>query len=484
MFSFSAPYYRGRPRENPFARHVQTNPRMRNSFRVKETIIPYTYTHVHTRVGLTRITTGMAQKIRSAVAVESLVEQCYHYVAMNLEKFPVGYLSLLPLKVREELLWRLPIADLCLLEDTEYVDGFQDLAAYWKLPFQDFMKAVQNHADVARYVEEWDSIEYAKAILYGQVAVTAFGCLYDAFIADLEYCSICLPFNGRLDPNVKDVVVPLLYAVRKPFVGSKSGCGLAFPPRYRDKDRIIWSSKKGIVNSMWCSNKFIVNSVRGCFKSGFPKVMLQVCIREDIDSEYFGLLDEVALIATNNDGFILPTLRLVEQVVCRSSCLEVIMLDSCLTCEYEQAALNRFLKFLSTQDGFLSRFRLLVITQEEEYYTIFQENLGPLITAYFSAPTTHPQKIEITGAKIKSYDTDVAPLIDQRYVQFKTIALKGCYYYRKFSPKAVTEWLGEDVSILNEDKESSVDSLTFKVREKATDLPGKKRKHSEVDDED
>ena len=135
----------------------------------------------------------------------------------------------------------------------------------------------------------------------------------------------------------------------------------------------------------------------------------------------------------------------------------------------EQAALNRFLKFLSTQDGFLSRFWLLVITQKRAYYTIFQENLGPLITAYFSAPTTRPQKIEITGAKIKS---DIAPLIDQRYVQFKTIALKGCYYYRKFSPRAVTE------------SDNFFDSLTFKVREKATNLPGKKRKHSEVSDED
>ena len=409
---------------------------------------------------------------------------------MNLEKFPVGYLSLLPLKVREELLWRLPVADLCLLEDTEYVDGFRDVAAYWKLPFQDFMKVVQLHADVARYVEaEWNGAEYAKAILYGQVTVIASGCLYQPFI-DFVHYSICLPFNGSLDPNVKDVVVPLLYAVRKPLVGK---CGLAFPPHYRDKDRITWSSKRGIVNSMWCSDKFIVNSVRGCFKPGFPKIMLQVYIREDIDSEYFDLLDEVALIATSYAGFSQPNVRLVEHVVHRSSCLEVIILDSWLKSEFEldneQAALNRFLKFLSTQDGFLSRFRLLVIAQKRAYYTIFQENLGPLITAYFSAPTTHPQKIEITGAKIKSYDTDVAPLIDQRYVQFKTIALKGCCYMYvsmgKFSPKAIKEWLGEDVSMLNEDKEeSSVDSLTFKVREKATDLPGKKRKHSEVDGED
>ena len=84
--------------------------------------------------------------------VESLVHQCYHYIAMNLEQFPVSCLSLLPLTVREELLWRLPIADLCMLEDTEYVEGFHDVASYWKLPCKDFRKVLLNHADVAHYI--------------------------------------------------------------------------------------------------------------------------------------------------------------------------------------------------------------------------------------------------------------------------------------------------------------------------------------------
>jgi hypothetical protein len=212
--------------------------------------------------------------------------------------------------------------------------------------------------------------------------------------------------------------------------------------------------------------------------------MLQICICEDIDSEYFDLLDEVALLATSSHGFNNPTLRLLEHIVQRSSCLEVIILDSWFEIKEEGAALNNFFKFLSTQDSFLSRFRLLVITQDE--YTIFHKNLGPLITAYFSAPTTHPQKISITGAKIKSYDTDVAPVIDQHYVQFKTIELNGCYYVprQKFSHKAITDWLGEDsddIIVLNKDKEKTVDSLTFKVREKA---PNRKRKHSEMNSEE
>jgi hypothetical protein len=215
--------------------------------------------------------------------------------------------------------------------------------------------------------------------------------------------------------------------------------------------------------------------------------MLQICICEDIDSEYSDLLDEVALLATSSQEFNNPTLRLMEHIVQRSSCLEVIVLDSWFEIEEEGAALNNFLKFLSTQDGFLSRFRLLVITEDKEYTcTIFHKNLGPLITAYFSAPTTHPQKISITGAKIKSYDTDVAPVIDQHYVQFKTIELNGCYYVprQKFSHKAITDWLGEDsddIIVLNKDKEKTVDSLTFKVREKA---PNRKRKHSEMNSEE
>ena len=435
--------------------------------------------HMRKLSALTTITilTRVAQKVElTSMAkqlgnfVESLVHQCYHYIAMNLEQFPVSYLSLLPLKVREELLWRLPIADLCMLEDTEYVEGFHDMASYWKLPCKDFRKVLLNYADVAHYVEEsWDSAKYAKAILYGQVAITAFGNLYDIFINVTSYCVICLPFNGILNPNDRSVVIPLLYAVRKPSVGKESGCSLAFPPRYRDT-----GSKT--------STEDIINSVQSWFKCGFPKIMLQVCLCEDIDSEYFDLLDEVALLATSIQGFKNPTMRFVKQIVQRSSCLEVIVLDS--WCEEEKEVLNEFLEFLSTQDSFLSRFRLLVISQDEEY-TLFQNALGPLITAYMSAPTTHLQKISITGAMIKSYETDVTPVIDQRYVQFKTIELNGCRYDKtqKFSRKAITEWLGEDISMLNESKEKK-DSLTFKVREQDPGLPDRKRKHSEVDSED
>ena len=43
----------------------------------------------------------------------------------------MSYLALLPLTIRKELLNRLPVADVCLLEETPFVDGL-DVQAYWR----------------------------------------------------------------------------------------------------------------------------------------------------------------------------------------------------------------------------------------------------------------------------------------------------------------------------------------------------------------
>ena len=70
--------------------------------------------------------------------VESLALLCENYIAKHLEEFPISYLSLLPLSIRKDLLWRLPIADVCLrLENSDFVKGL-DMAAYWKLPCENF----------------------------------------------------------------------------------------------------------------------------------------------------------------------------------------------------------------------------------------------------------------------------------------------------------------------------------------------------------
>ena len=284
---------------------------------------------------------------RRPFLVESLVHQCYHYIAMNLEKFPVSYLSLLPLKSRKELLWRLPIADLCQLEDTEYMKGFQDMAAYWKLPCEEFQGIAAGDIDIIQYVEEWDEAEYAKAILYGQVATTIIGCIYDEFV-------FSLPFHDELDPHDNGVVISFLYAVRKPLVRDASGYKLMFPSRYHTKRNITLK-------------KDIINAVISCFKRELPKVLAEIYLYEDVNNKYYELLTNVTYLGVHGGVFEQPISNFVEQIIQRSTCLEVIILESYFDEAEELTSVSGFATFLSTQVSFLSRFRLLKILTNMSY---------------------------------------------------------------------------------------------------------------------
>ena len=410
----------------------------------------------------------------SPLFVESLVHQCYHYIAMNLEKFPVTYLSLLPLKIREELLWRLPIADMCLLEDTEYVKGFQDMAAYWKHPCEDFQGIAAGGVvdiDFILYEKEWDKIEYAKAVLYGQVVTALIGCLFKDF-------RFHLPFHDYLNMHDKSTLIPFLYAVRKPLSSDddlKDKCRLLFPARYYDKS--ILTSKKGIINA-----------IVDCFKGELPKILTEIDIhQEKINYEYYELLTNVVCLGMHGDVCESPCLNFVRQVVQRSTCLEIVFLkgDFYLP-EVEPRWVGELVTFLSTQVSFLSRFRLLKIhTHNMSRYSVSQENLNKLIMAYFSAPTTHLQKIVITNTEIYSFDDDVCPTIDQHYLQFKIIEVKGCRFILNQKPtrRLIAQWLGQDISTLHVEnmKDGKKNFCNFKIKEQASD---RKRKYSEVDSED
>ena len=385
--------------------------------------------------------------------VDPLVQQCYHYIAMNLEKLPVSYLSLLPLKMREDLLWRLPIADLCQLEDTEYVEGFQDMAAYWKLPCEEFQGIDTGDPDIEHYVEKWESLEYAKEILYGQVVTAIIGCLYAEF-------SFHLPFDDELTAPMDDEIILFLYAVRKPLFHSsmKSGCGLIFPPRYHDKCSLT-------------SKKDLADAVVGCFKGEYPRIMADICLCEYIDNEYYNLLNKVVYLGIYGRVFKRSASYFVEQVqnvIQRSTCLEVVILEPEIynIIDGEATSLDGFVTFLSTEVSFLSNLHLLkILTGFRSWNIVSQENLNKLVSAYFSAPTVHLQKIVITNAEIMSYDGDVCPVIDQCYLQFKTIELDDCDFVsrRKSTRNTITQWLGQDISTLHVEKKKT-DSCISKSR--------------------
>ena len=60
-----------------------------------------------------------------------LYQQCFQYILMNLEQFPIASLALLPLKTRWNLLWNLPLADVCQLEITQFASGMC-MEKYWQ----------------------------------------------------------------------------------------------------------------------------------------------------------------------------------------------------------------------------------------------------------------------------------------------------------------------------------------------------------------
>lgn len=61
----------------------------------------------------------------------SLQQQCLLHILMHLEQFPASSLALLPLSLRQELLINLPIADVCMLEESPFVHGM-DMEDFWK----------------------------------------------------------------------------------------------------------------------------------------------------------------------------------------------------------------------------------------------------------------------------------------------------------------------------------------------------------------
>ena len=124
---------------------------------------------------------------------------------MHLEDLSISQLCLLPLATRKEL----PIADICQLEDTDFIQGL-DMAAFWKYPWEGQSVSVPTwrpDRDIETYVKEWDSTEYARAMLYGLVATSTIGpCLRD----DELFC-----FRS---PHTKDGelnVIPLFFCCKK-----------------------------------------------------------------------------------------------------------------------------------------------------------------------------------------------------------------------------------------------------------------------------
>ena len=56
--------------------------------------------------------------------------------------------------------------------------------------------------------------------------------------------------------------------------------------------------------------------------------MPEICLFEDIDAEYYDLLNKVVYLGIHGGVFERPSSNFVEHIVQRSTCLEVVILES------------------------------------------------------------------------------------------------------------------------------------------------------------
>ena len=417
--------------------------------------------------------------------MESLIQQCQHYIAMHLDELPISHLSLLPLSTRRDILWRLPLADVCQLEDTKFTQGLHvDMAAYWKSTWE---IAWWPNDDIQKYIEtEWDGLEYARAALFGQLTSCAVG-----IVNDQEF-EFFLSYQREDDEYMSHQyisAISLLYAVRKPDHNLHAADGkyrLIFPPRYSHK-----SSK--------VEEDLMVPEVMKCFsKQGeLPRVFPKIEIFSDVERDYAAIipyyLRSAVYVGIKGHIFTEQGLNFVKAIIKEATQLEVLLLDDWGEDDvWEKEFCNDFIAFLCSYPRFFSNFRMFKILCSVAGlgFIISRENFNNLMTTYFTAPTDHMQKLQITLAKIKCSDVafECSPTIDQKYLDFKTVELDCCQFVSKYkaTPQAISHWLGQGISELPrlEAWFSNSDAHFFKVEDKCMSggpsLP-QKRKYSELE---
>ena len=211
----------------------------------------------------------------SAYLVETLAQQCLWYVVMHFEKFPISHLSLLPLSMRRDMLWALPIADVCQLEETSFVQGL-DMFEYWCNTHH--YGSDTGDPAIEAYLDKKDPTLLEKDILHGLVMSNAMDCH-----------PLCF-FGFLLPRDLYEVtfdVIALLYCVRKRCLKNQPACvgdtnddddGLIFPSRYQKHSDVSlrwkewYNDEDAYADSM--DEKLIqdrIDAVMFCFKNQRPK---------------------------------------------------------------------------------------------------------------------------------------------------------------------------------------------------------------------
>ena len=410
--------------------------------------------------------------------VESLVQQCQNFVAVHLEEFSISCLSLLPLSTRNALMWQLPLADVCYLDNTKFTEGL-DMASYWKSPWEGAFFGVTNlwpDYDILHYVHNWDSTEYAREMLYGLLTTFAIGNLCKEFVFLLPHC-------GDQGSHRHVSAISLLYAVRIPHHDLQYPY-LKFPPRYLHK-------------SCKYEEDLVVCEVMKCFSKNktLPKIFPQIEVYNNVVLDYVSIVKHyfhnAYYIGVKGHLFTTQGLKFLKAVMKEATHLEVLILDNWgIQGKWETQFFNEFIAYTCYFPKFFSNLKLFKVlsTMSGLGFTISRENFNKFMTAYFTAPTNHTQKVHITQAEVQCNNVsfECSPRIEQQYLAFKTAELDNCQFVSRYkaTPKAITHWLGQGIIELSrlDPRPSDPGAYFFKIGSKNDGLP-QKRNYSELSEQ-
>ena len=340
------------------------------------------------------------------------------------------------------------------------------MAEYWKLP--------THYSSPPFGIEQWipddeakqllrerytDESSYQKAMFYAQVTDCC-------FLGD-EVFHFRFPHNANV--SIEDTAfISFLYTVRKFEWKNDSSvlCSLLFPPRY--------------AQYTCCDNTTDrIDAVVKCFGGKLPEIFV-TDLQEYRDSEYdrHGFLQEIVYLGLHSYANVTEDNKFLQSILNVAHNLEFIVFGG--DCCDERIFLDEFCSALSSHLTLLSTLRLLEVI-DCGGYIVSRGIFDRLIEAYFSAPTDHPQKLHFENTKIKAFNViHNHPRLDQRYRQFKSIALQDCKLVStcKMNPNVISHWLGEDVSVEEKDQ---FGLWQFMIKD-VDGSTNKKRKYSELEE--
>ena len=327
---------------------------------------------------------------------ETLQQQCMQFILMNLEELPPSYLALLPLSIRKEILDRLPIADVCLLEETPFVDGL-DLKVYWSDCLEDLchyfgfstLPVCPEFEEVCE--RKWGSPKFAKIRFYSQVARIMFD----------RSCYI-LPFG-------------FLFATRCFVFGQWFLRGnLEFPPRYVKYNNVAY------VHTKYTSIAAAVEAFRGR-----PHLLYLGPTMTD-KKPFNAMLDFVSDLECFQVSISTKRrFKVAQQVIEKATNCEYLSLEYSHGRPINIPDIVSFLK---------SSLRVVIISK----LVLTYESLQRLIKSFLTLPCDHPQKLELKAVTIQDVSGEMKcnlpnisywpelQIMEQSYVHLKTVKIRNC----------------------------------------------------------